>query len=175
MSRQMRESGRSVGAQGELVARRAGGVAGSPAGGRRRGLPRTRRQRQALAGRADGAALVRRRDDQGRQAISSCERSPAPADTVKVVTARLPERQYRGVCLRSQVFKIRCDVPLVFLKPPGHTVGHGGAVDRGVDRGSVGAGLGFERRRVAAVSGGDARPMRPLWLSTSSMVRNGPV
>ena len=45
------------------------------------GLPRTRRQRQTLARRADGAALVRRRDDRGRQAIPPRQRPPAPTDT----------------------------------------------------------------------------------------------
>ena len=43
-------------------------------------LPRTRRQRQTLARRTDGAALVRRRDDRGRQAIPPRQRSPAPDD-----------------------------------------------------------------------------------------------
>ena len=43
------------------------------------GLPRTRRQRQTLARRADGAALVRRRDDRGRQAVPPRQRPPAPA------------------------------------------------------------------------------------------------
>jgi putative transposase len=51
-------------------------------------LPRTRKQRQTLARRADGAALVRGRDGRGRQAISSCERSPAPADTPRRARTR---------------------------------------------------------------------------------------
>ena len=42
-------------------------------------LPRARRQRQALAGRHDGAALVRRRDGRGRQAVPPRQRLPAPA------------------------------------------------------------------------------------------------
>ena len=42
-------------------------------------LPRARRQRQALAGRADGAALVRRGDGRGEQAVPPGERLPAPA------------------------------------------------------------------------------------------------
>jgi putative transposase len=53
------------------------------------GLPRTRRQRQTLARRTDGAAPVRCRDDRGRQAILSCQRSPAPADTPRRARARV--------------------------------------------------------------------------------------
>ena len=53
------------------------------------GLPRTRRQRQTLARRADGAALVRRRDGRGRQAIPPRQRSPAPADTPRRARARV--------------------------------------------------------------------------------------
>ena len=45
------------------------------------GLPRTRSQRQTLARRADGAALVRRRDDGGQQAVPPRQRSPAPTHT----------------------------------------------------------------------------------------------
>ena len=45
------------------------------------GLPRTRRQRQTLARRADGAALVRCRNDRGRQAVPPRQRSPAPTHT----------------------------------------------------------------------------------------------
>ena len=45
------------------------------------GLPRTRRQRQTLARRADGAALVRRRDGRGRQAVPPRQRPPAPTGT----------------------------------------------------------------------------------------------
>ena len=41
-------------------------------------LSRPRPQRQELARRADGAALVRRRDDRGRQAVPSRQRTPAP-------------------------------------------------------------------------------------------------
>ena len=41
-------------------------------------LSHPRRQRQALARRADGAALVRRRDGRGRQAVSPRERPHAP-------------------------------------------------------------------------------------------------
>ena len=51
-------------------------------------LPRTRKQRQTLARRADGAALVRRRDGRGRQAIPSCERSPAPTRTARSARTR---------------------------------------------------------------------------------------
>ena len=53
------------------------------------GLPRTRRQRQALARRADGAALVRGRDGRGRQAVPPRERSPAPADTASSSRTRV--------------------------------------------------------------------------------------
>jgi putative transposase len=42
-------------------------------------LPHPREQRQALARRADGAALVRRRDGRGRQAVPPRERPHAPA------------------------------------------------------------------------------------------------
>jgi hypothetical protein len=42
-------------------------------------LPRARRQRQALAGRHHGAALVRRGDGGGRQAVPPRQRLPAPA------------------------------------------------------------------------------------------------
>jgi putative transposase len=42
-------------------------------------LPRPCRQRQTLAGRADGAALVRRRDGRGRQAVPPRQRLPTPA------------------------------------------------------------------------------------------------
>ena len=52
------------------------------------GLPRTRRQRQTLARRADGAALVRRRNDRGRQAIPPRQRSPAPTHTPSSSRAR---------------------------------------------------------------------------------------
>ena len=45
------------------------------------GLPRPRRQRQALARRADGAALVRGRDGRGRQAVPPGQRSPPPTVT----------------------------------------------------------------------------------------------
>ena len=45
------------------------------------GLPRPRRQRQALARRADGAALVRGRDGRGRQAVPPRQRSPPPTVT----------------------------------------------------------------------------------------------
>ena len=51
-------------------------------------VPRTRKQRQTLARRADGAALVRRRDGRGRQAIPSCERSPAPTRTARSARTR---------------------------------------------------------------------------------------
>jgi putative transposase len=53
------------------------------------GLPRTRRQRQTLARRADGPALVRRLNGRGRQAIPPCQRSPAPADTPRRTRARV--------------------------------------------------------------------------------------
>ena len=52
------------------------------------GLPRPRRQRQTLARRADGAALVRRRNDRGRQAIPPRQRSPAPTHTPSSSPAR---------------------------------------------------------------------------------------
>ena len=52
------------------------------------GLPRPCRQRQALARRADGAALVRGRDGRGRQAIPPRERSPAPTDTPRSARTR---------------------------------------------------------------------------------------
>ena len=44
-----------------------------------RDLPRPRRQRQALAGRPDGAALGRRRDGRGSQTVPPRQRLPAPA------------------------------------------------------------------------------------------------
>ena len=46
-------------------------------------------QRQALARRADGAALVRRRDGRGRQAVPPRQRSPAPTDTPRSARARV--------------------------------------------------------------------------------------
>ena len=52
------------------------------------GLSRPRRQRQTLARRADGAALVRRRNDRGRQAIPPRQRSPAPTHTPSSSPAR---------------------------------------------------------------------------------------
>jgi transposase-like protein len=42
-------------------------------------LPHARKQRQTLARRADGAALVRRRNDRGWQTVPPGQRSPAPA------------------------------------------------------------------------------------------------
>ena len=42
-------------------------------------LPRARQEREALARRADGAALVRRRDARGGEAIPSRQRALAPA------------------------------------------------------------------------------------------------
>jgi putative transposase len=42
-------------------------------------LPGARQERQTLAGRADGAALVRRRHARSRQAVPPGERAPAPA------------------------------------------------------------------------------------------------
>ena len=44
-------------------------------------VPRAREQRQTLARRADGAALVRRRDGRGRQAVPPRQRPPAPTHT----------------------------------------------------------------------------------------------
>src|SRR5688572_10601842 len=42
-------------------------------------MPRPLDQREALAGRADGAAVVRRRDGRSVQAVPSGERLPPPA------------------------------------------------------------------------------------------------
>ena len=44
-------------------------------------VPRARHQRQAVARRTDGAALVRRRNDRGRQTIPPRQRPPAPTNT----------------------------------------------------------------------------------------------
>ena len=51
-------------------------------------VPRTREQRQTLARRADGAALVRRRDGRGRQAVPPRQRPPAPTRTARSARTR---------------------------------------------------------------------------------------
>ena len=57
------------------------------------GVPRTRRQRQTLARRADGAALVRGRNGRGRQAVPPRQRPPAPTDA-----PRRPRTRVRRTC-----------------------------------------------------------------------------
>ena len=52
-------------------------------------------QRQTLAGRADGVALVRRRDGRGRQAVPPRQRSPAPdRHSALLSNARPPKMSY---------------------------------------------------------------------------------
>jgi mutator family transposase len=51
-------------------------------------LPRTRQKRQALAGRDDGAALVRGRNGRGRQAIPPRQRSHAPTQPARRARTR---------------------------------------------------------------------------------------
>jgi len=53
------------------------------------GVPRPREQRQTVARRTDGAALVCGRDGRGRQAVPPRERSPAPAGTPSSSRTRL--------------------------------------------------------------------------------------
>jgi putative transposase len=48
-----------------------------------RDLPRSRRQRQALAGRSDGAALDRRRHGRGSQTVPPRQRLPPPAGAAR--------------------------------------------------------------------------------------------
>ncbi len=60
-------------------------------------LPRSRPQRQALARRADGAALVRRRHARGRQAVPPSQRPPAPAQV-----AHRARRRNRRNCRTSR-------------------------------------------------------------------------
>ena len=59
-------------------------------------VPRTRRQCQTLARRADGTALVRGRDDRGRQAIPPRQRPPAPARPTR--RTRTPDRRKCRTC-----------------------------------------------------------------------------
>ena len=51
----------------------------------------SREQRQALARRADGAALVRRRDGRGRQAVPPRQRPHAPAIAARHARRRSPQ------------------------------------------------------------------------------------
>jgi putative transposase len=51
-------------------------------------LPRPRQQCQALAGRHHGAALVRRRDGRGHQAVSPGQRLPAPSRPARRAPSR---------------------------------------------------------------------------------------
>ena len=66
------------------------------------GLPRTRRQRQTLARRADGAALVRGRDGRGRQAVPPCQRPPAPTGTPRSARARSPPNMSDPSCTMTR-------------------------------------------------------------------------
>ena len=58
------------------------------------GVPRARRQRQTLARRTDGAALVRGRHGRGRQAVPPSQRSSA--STVTASSSRTRGRQTVG-------------------------------------------------------------------------------
>src|SRR5664280_2851100 len=60
--------------------------------------PRPRPQRQTLAGRADGAALVRSRHGRGIQAVPPRERPPAPARSPSLARAACRRRTRTPLC-----------------------------------------------------------------------------
>ncbi len=83
------------------AARRLADLGQDPSVHQRRGVddlhqPRPLPQRQALARRADGAALVRRRHGRGEQAVPPRERTPPPASTTRRPRAARRSRDCRS-------------------------------------------------------------------------------
>jgi transposase-like protein len=85
-----------------------------------RDLPGALRQRQTLARRADGAALVRGGDGRGSQTVPPCQRASSPASTTKSTRRRSRRNERHTHRIRSRRGLNNHGTVTEVLREPGH-------------------------------------------------------